>query len=1252
VAPAGAQVILDGSLGTAGPVSCDGEPSDCTYWITEDLGRTSGVNLFHSFGQFDIGNEATASFDGSAIIENIIARITGGRRSTIDGRIQSQIAGASLFLLNPWGFMFKENAQLDLTGSGYFSTASRLRFPDEGGQAVYFDAREDTDPGFLSAEDPIAFGFLQEIDGQPAPAESIDLRLSAGFGKDGEFIGSGGTLGFVAGSVTITSTKASDLEQTIRTGETVAIAAAGTAVTEVPVDIASFDVAAVEGKLGLVRIRDDALIILSRLAPPDPDNPGFSTGQLVVRAGRFELGSAVANDETQIFACQSTGDCLTGGDPLEAARDYVVDVAVAGDGDLNSPDVLIEGAEDGDRRIFIRTRGDPVGDVRLVGPNVTVRGAPGVGTGEIEIELWSLIDDYAGPSLEVVAEEIQIVDGGGIRTFAAGGSTKTGRGGDLRLTANEIHVGREGLVYSRTASTGQGGTIDIDTGNLTVDGGSYDAVAGEVVDAGLIASENDDPGPGGHIEIHASGEVHVTEFGAILSGIDSGTADEATAPGGNVRIAADTIRVESADSPVTRSSSQISAITRATSADGRGGDVILSAREVLLQNGGQIITSTGALENGSVVGGTADGGDIHISARVDRGEDPSRLPAELVSIDGTADFAGSAIPAGLFARTRGGGDAGSIRVASRVVEVRAGGVISAAALEDGAMGSAGNIILEQAERVTLTSESAAGFAASDPLISVDAQNGSETGNVVIEADRLELLAGGAVVADTRGTAPAGSILVDAREVLIEGSFEGNFSGLASQSIEGRSENGNAGDITLRIGESLIVRDGAEIAVEALGTPFAGDINIEGSNAQVVISDQAKITGKVGGPEPGEGPSADIVIAVDRLQLDSGAEINAETDGAYQGGIVDISTRRGVSLSGGARISSLSETTGAAGNIQIAALDLAVDSGASISAEAQGSGDGGLVDIAVRRQARLSNGGRVTSSSRAGGNAGSVEFRAANLLIDGGGLPADSASAIAAESEGRGAGGDVTVTTSGSTTLQRGGRISSSSTSTEPDAGDAGNVVVDGGRELVLRGGSAITTDTFRSAEQAEGAAGGQITLIASELIYLEDSEVSTSVFEGGGGGGDIGIPVLPPPPDDGPIAEADGDSPPPPELLVLNRSAIRANAQQGDGGAIEISAGTIFRSAGSVIEAVSQRGGVDGTVNIDAPDSDLAGQVTPLTTRFFDASELMLPACAARTSRAGSFTIQTRAVQPPPDAPLPASLATSADPTRGAACSS
>lgn len=122
-----AQITPDATLGTQGSVVT---PNAKVRGLPAELiegGALGGANLFHSFLEFNVGNGQRVYFANPAGIENILSRVTGSNLSNILGTLGVD-GSANLFLLNPNGIIFGENARLDVAGSFVASTANSLVF--------------------------------------------------------------------------------------------------------------------------------------------------------------------------------------------------------------------------------------------------------------------------------------------------------------------------------------------------------------------------------------------------------------------------------------------------------------------------------------------------------------------------------------------------------------------------------------------------------------------------------------------------------------------------------------------------------------------------------------------------------------------------------------------------------------------------------------------------------------------------------------------------------------------------------------------------------------------------------------------------------------------------------------------------------------------------------------------------------------------------------------------------------------------
>ena len=106
--------------------------NDKLYDISQDLGKTVGSNLFHTFDRFNLKQGEIAQFSGHDSIQNVISRVIGGEPSFINGTLRSTIPNADFYFLNPYGIVFGDHAQLDLQGSFHASTADYLTLSDGG----------------------------------------------------------------------------------------------------------------------------------------------------------------------------------------------------------------------------------------------------------------------------------------------------------------------------------------------------------------------------------------------------------------------------------------------------------------------------------------------------------------------------------------------------------------------------------------------------------------------------------------------------------------------------------------------------------------------------------------------------------------------------------------------------------------------------------------------------------------------------------------------------------------------------------------------------------------------------------------------------------------------------------------------------------------------------------------------------------------------------------------------------------------
>lgn len=161
-------------------------------------GIRSGGNLFHSFGQFGLNAGQVANFQSNPNIQNILGRVTGGNASIINGTLQVTGGPSNLFLLNPAGIIFGQNAQLNVPAAFTASTANGIGF----GNNQWFNAIGSNNYATLSGT-PSTAGFLAGSGGSLLNAGNLSVAQGQSLTLLGGTVINTGTLTAPGGTITI-----------------------------------------------------------------------------------------------------------------------------------------------------------------------------------------------------------------------------------------------------------------------------------------------------------------------------------------------------------------------------------------------------------------------------------------------------------------------------------------------------------------------------------------------------------------------------------------------------------------------------------------------------------------------------------------------------------------------------------------------------------------------------------------------------------------------------------------------------------------------------------------------------------------------------------------------------------------------------------------------------------------------------------------------------------------------------------------
>jgi filamentous hemagglutinin family protein len=364
---------------------------------------------------------------------------------------------------------------------------------------------------------------------------------------------------------------------------------------------------------------------------------------------------------------------------------------------------------------------------------------------------------------------------------------------------------------------------------------------------------------------------------------------------------------------------------------------------------------------------------------------------------------------------------------------------------------------------------------------------------------------------------------------------------------------DAGDISIEANRDIYFTNGTTIDTSTYRLGNGGKIALRSQNGDILVSNGNTIFSNV--EAGGIGKGGEIDIAARNFSLANGSQLqtliretgrNGEPAGRGDAGNITITVSNDVTFDGVNSNPSFSGiisqvrpgASGNAGNINIKAGSLSLTNGASISSTTFGIGNGNAGNVAIDVSGAVTLDGFVTVLD---GNGNQIVFQSSIFST--------------AQNTGVGNGGDIKIE-AGSLSMNNFSAIGNSVF----DRGNGGKIIlhVDGAIDLNNR--SFIVSAI---GENAEGN-GGEIEIESGSLSMNNLAFISNSVF-GRGNGGKI-------------ILNVDG------AIALNNRSRIESNLREnavGNGGDIEIEAGSLTLTNGAQLNTSTQGEGNGGNITVD-----------------------------------------------------------------------
>ena len=891
--PSVAQIIPDDSLGTENSVVTPNAPLGNETTNRIDGGAVRNNSIFHSFQEFNVNNGQQVHFANPIGIENILGRVTGANISEILGTL-GVLGDANLFLLNPNGFIFGQDAQLDISGSFTASTAESMILGNE----LEFSA---THP-------------------QAVPLLTINVApgLEDWINPQGE-ISNQGILS-VGNDLTLTSNSL-NLAGQLQAGNNLTLKASSS--NQIRDSNASPFIASAGNQL---LVQGGQLVDI--FAFNNPTSGFFSGGDLILRSQNPIITDAYFNSGAD-FRIEdlnsSLGDATSPNDPIIRASGDVsfnnytgASLHIFAGGSVNINNIEITGTDannsiaetvtlsDGVTTVAINGSTRPTLDIRAGTTNVEPIGVQGDSQG------FEPTPETNGTASSADIRIDEIINPGGLVFLSNQDQPNTSLSGNIEVgfidLTSEADGGSVVLDSKRAINVAQ----FIDVSGFGGNGGDVQLLAdGDIViprGAGIFSSGVQ--GIGGSIILTSESSINVTTLLSDTSGEGVGKDIRLTAPeiflepsnnfdtdfvgvalfgegqGGSIQIKTDNLEIRENQLAV------------ATFGQGDSGNISIDADTISINNGSifavglsfdggntgniEIKTNDLILTNGSQINsqilGVGNSGDINITAN------------NSIDLIGSLEINPSAIVTDIFPDAIGNG--GVIFITTDNLNLKDGGQIRAST---NGIGNAGSVNIS-AKNIEIDGTAFVAFP-DDPLIEsaiVSEVRPTATGNgntINIGTEQLTVTNGGIISSATFGRGNAGQINITATKFA---SFDGlstnkNVEGIEPPSavfvdvLEGAI--GQGGNLTINT-PSLSLTNGAAISVNSQGTGVGGTIAINGDNLS--LDNQGLISATTASTDGG-----DITLDINDLILlrrESNIATDAGTAGAGgDGGNINITT---------------------------------------------------------------------------------------------------------------------------------------------------------------------------------------------------------------------------------------------------------------------------------------------------------------------------------------------------------------------------